>query len=185
MRDCPDDNPATFDSMCKGEPVLKNARFCLIGVVLALLLPAVPGQAEEYVGQIKAEKILVTTTAGNGQPHAYLETEHPEVTAMIVEIPPNAETGWHMHAVPVYAYVLAGNLEVALEGGKSLAFKSGEAIVEVQNLAHNGRNTGAETVRLAVFYTGEVGRANVIKVAIPTDQAEALSAALATSKDGV
>jgi len=37
----------------------------------------------------------------------------------------------------------------------------------VQNLAHNGRNRGSETVRLAVFYTGEEGRQNVTKVEEP------------------
>lgn len=41
------------------------------------------------------------------------------------------------------------------------------AIVEVQNLAHNGRNAGSETVRLAVFYTGEEGRPNVTRVKKP------------------
>ena len=116
--------------------------------------------ADDYVGKIKAEKILVTSTDGAGQPHSYLKTDKPEVTAMTVEIPPGAETGWHLHTVPVYAYVLAGRLEVELADGKILNFKQGDAIVEVQNLAHNGRNKGKEPVRLVVFYTGEAGRPN-------------------------
>lgn len=137
-------------------------------LLLVLQLTIVPVlQAGDYVGQVKAEKILVTTTAGNGQQHSYLRTDKPEVTAMTVEIPPGAETGWHLHTVPVYAYVLAGKLEVALADGTRLNFKQGDAIVEVQNLAHNGRNQGSETVRLAVFYTGEEGRANVNRVEAP------------------
>lgn len=138
------------------------ARFALF-LFLQFVVVAAP-QAGDYVGRVKAEKILVTTTAGNGQKHIYLQTVRPEVTAMTVEIPPGAETGWHLHTVPVYAYVLAGILEVELADGKTLIFKQGEAIVEVQNLAHNGRNHGSETVRLAVFYTGEEGRANVTRV---------------------
>lgn len=51
--------------------------------------------------------------------------------------------------------------------GKTFTFKPGDAIVEVQNLVHNGRNLGRETVRLAVFYTGEEGRPNVIRVEKP------------------
>lgn len=136
-----------------------------IGFLLAILLaPVALARAEEYVGKIKAEKILVATTAGNGQKHAYLLTERPEVTAMTVEIPSGAETGWHLHTVPVYAYVLTGNLLVELADGTSLSFRAGEAIVEVQNLAHNGRNSGSEPVKLAVFYTGEEGRPNVTKL---------------------
>lgn len=84
-----------------------------------------------------------------------------------MEIPPGAETGWHLHTVPVYAYVLAGKLEVALADGKILHFKQGDAIVEVQNLAHNGKCLGSKTVRLAVFYTGEEGRPNVTKTLSP------------------
>lgn len=136
-------------------------------ICVSLLLPVLSVHADDYVGKVKAEKILVTTTAGNGQPHSYLRTDKPEVTAMTVEIPPGADTGWHLHTVPVYAYVLSGKLAVELADGQSLEFKQGDAIVEVQNLAHNGRNSGSEMVRLAVFYTGEIGRANVIKVAKP------------------
>lgn len=142
-----------------------NARFLKLGIFLIILLGAIAtAHADDYVGTVKAEKILVTTTAGNGQKHAYLKTEHPEVTAMTVEIPPGAETGWHLHTVPVYAYVLAGTLEVKIADGKTFTFKPGDAIVEVQNLAHNGRNLGRETVRLVVFYTGEEGRPNVTRV---------------------
>lgn len=142
-----------------------SIRPLMIGFLLAILCGSVQVlQADEYVGQIKAEKILVTTTAGNGQKHAYLSTDRPEVTAMTVEIPPGAETGWHLHTVPVYAYVLAGHLVVELADGTNLPFKAGEAIVEVQNLAHNGKNQGSEAVKLAVFYTGEEGRSNVTKL---------------------
>lgn len=136
-------------------------------LALCLWTLVAPAWADDYVGTVKAEKILVATTAGNGQPHSYLQTDKPEVTAMTVEIPAGAETGWHMHAVPVYAYVLAGTLAVDMADGKRLVFKQGEAIVEVQNLAHNGRNLDRETVKLAVFYTGEVGRPNVTKVEQP------------------
>jgi uncharacterized membrane protein (UPF0127 family)/quercetin dioxygenase-like cupin family protein len=142
-----------------------KVRISISLILLALQLGAAPDlRAEDYVGKIKAEKILVTTTAGNGQKHTYLNTDHPEVTAMTVEIPPGAETGWHLHTVPVYAYVLAGTLAVELADGTNLTFKAGEAIVEVQNLAHNGKNQGTEAVRLAVFYTGEEGRANVTRL---------------------
>lgn len=131
-----------------------------------LLLPW-SGIAAEYAGTVKTGKILVTTTAGNGQPHHYLATAKPEVTAMTVEIPPGAETGWHLHRLPVYAYVLAGNLLVELADGKSLSFKPGDAIVEVQDLAHNGKNTGKEPVKLIVFYTGEAGRPLSVKTEAP------------------
>ena len=145
-----------------------NTRLLTLATLFAFLFAAVaPVHADSYVGAVKAEKILVTSHAGNGQKHVYLKTDHPEVTAMTVEIPPGAETGWHLHTVPVYAYVLAGTLDVEIICGKTLSFKPGDAIVEVQNMAHNGKNSGSETVRLAVFYTGEEGRPNVTRVEKP------------------
>ena len=145
-----------------------NARILRLGILVSFLLASSSFvQGGDYIDAVKAKKILVTTTAGNGRKHLYIKSEHPEVTALTVEIPPGAETGWHLHTVPVYAYVLTGNLSVEISDGKTLAFKAGDAIVEVQNLAHNGRNLGNELVRLVVFYTGEEARPNVTKVEQP------------------
>jgi hypothetical protein len=59
------------------------------------------GHANDYQG-VRTSKILTSTVAANGQKLSYLKTENPEVTAMIVEIPPYGETGWHMHVMPTY-----------------------------------------------------------------------------------
>ena len=131
---------------------------CLL-VSLCLALPAVA-----YDSGVAVRTVLKATTAANGQHHAYLRTDRPEVTAAVVEIAPGAETGWHLHKAPVYAYVLAGTLAVQLEGGKEFVYEAGQAIVEVVNLAHNGRTVGKEKVRLIVFYTGEEGQPNSVKV---------------------
>lgn len=139
----------------------------IIPLVASLCLMAALAHAGDYVGGVRADRILVTSTAGNGQPHRYLRTDRPEVTALNVVIPPGAETGWHLHSVPVYAYVLSGTLVVELADGTAMTFRQGEAIVEVQNLAHNGRNGGSDDVRLAVFYTGEKGRPNVTRTPKP------------------
>ena len=145
---------------------MKNARPLL--AALCLLMAGGFGtiaHADDYQG-VKATRILTSTTAANGQKLSYLKTDNPEVTAMIVEIPPGAETGWHTHAVPVYAYMLAGNITVEMAGGKKYDFKEGDAIFEVRDTPHNGRNNGTQTARLVVFYTGEVGKPNVTRVNI-------------------
>jgi len=146
---------------------MKNARLAL--AALCMLTASGFGataHADDYQG-VKATRILTSTTASNGQKLSYLKTDNPEVTAMIVEIPPGAETGWHTHAVPVYAYMLAGSIAVEMEGGKNYEFKEGEAIFEVRNTPHNGRNNGMQTARLVVFYTGEVGKPNVTRGKVP------------------
>jgi quercetin dioxygenase-like cupin family protein len=118
-----------------------------------------------YDSGVAVQTIVKTTTASDGKHIEYLKTDHPEVTAAIVVISPGAETGWHLHDIPVYAYVLQGTLEVAIDGGKSSTFETGQVIIEVLNTPHNGRNIGKDAVKLVVFYTGEEGRPLSVKVA--------------------
>jgi quercetin dioxygenase-like cupin family protein len=146
----------------------------LVAAALCLLMAngfATAAHADGYQG-VKATKIQTSTSASNGQKLSYLRTENPEVTAMIVEIPPGGETGWHTHAVPVYAYMLGGSIAVEIEGGKKYDFKEGDVIFEVRDTPHNGRNIGDKAATLVVFYTGEVGKPNVTRVNKPESKAD-------------
>lgn len=131
-------------------------------MVLLLLIVGRVARAEEYKN-VEVQKLLTSSTASNGQPLTYLQTDHPEVTVLLVRIPPGGSTGWHQHRVPVYAYMLEGRLNVALKDGKTYVFNKGDAILEVMNTLHNGYNSGTEPAALVVFYTGAVGLPNVVK----------------------
>lgn len=138
-----------------------KARTALISVVFLTFFIHPVAFSSDYDGA-KVSPVEKTTTTWNGQKIAYPKTSLPEVTAVIVEIPSNAETGWHLHKVPVYAYVLAGELLLEVEEGKQSVFKEGDAIIEAVNTAHNGRNAGKEPVKLVVFYTGVEGSPNTV-----------------------
>jgi quercetin dioxygenase-like cupin family protein len=139
-------------------------------IIIGILVFGVPYTvaAGDYNSGVKATLILKTTTTTGNYPAKYLNTQVPEITAMKVEIKPGAETGWHSHPVPLYAYVLEGDLTVEIKGGRTYQFAAGDAIVEVVNVPHNGKNLGATPVVLIVFYTGETGRPNT--VITPSDQ---------------
>jgi quercetin dioxygenase-like cupin family protein len=98
--------------------------------------------AGDHASGVEATLILKTTTTTGSYPAKYLNTERPEITVMKVEIKPGAETGWHSHPVPLYAYVLEGDLTVEVKGGKTYQFTAGDAIVEFVNVPHNGKNLG-------------------------------------------
>ncbi len=128
---------------------------------LLLILPSI-AHTEEYKN-VEVTKLLTSSKASNGQPLTYLQTPNPEVTALIVRVPPGGSTGWHQHPVPVYAYMLEGTLNVEIKGDKTYVFNKGDAILEVMNTMHNGYNSGLEPATLVVFYTGAVGVPNVVK----------------------
>lgn len=134
------------------------------GIIALFLLFVVSGtaKAEEY-RNVQVKKLIVSSSSSDGSPLAYLRTDSPEVTALIVHIPVGGSTGWHRHPVPVYAYVQNGALTVELKNGRTFLFKKGDAILEVVNTPHNGYNSGHVPVTLVVFYTGAVGVPNVIR----------------------
>ncbi len=147
----------------------ENAKKRIIAVLWISCLMLAPWSlsAGDYDSGVKINVLAKSMTASNGQKLEYLKTENAEVTVMTVEIAPGRETGWHLHSVPVYAYVIAGNLTVKMEGGKQYEFNEGQPVIEVMNTPHNGINFGNVPVKLIVFYTGEQGMPIVKKVGKP------------------
>jgi quercetin dioxygenase-like cupin family protein len=113
--------------------------------------------ALEQSAEVKVSTVLKTETSWDGKPIEYPSGE-AEITGMVIEIAPGGETGWHLHPVPSFGMVLEGELEVQLKNGAVKRLKSGEALAEVVNTLHNGRNVGSVPVKLVVFYAGSVDR---------------------------
>ena len=126
----------------------------LLGAVLCAL--ALPVCALEGTSGLHITPLLKTTTTWEGKALRYPEGQ-AEITGLIVEIPVGAETGWHGHPVPSFGMVLEGSLAVTLKDGRVKRIAAGEAIAEVVDTLHNGRNVGDRPVKLVVFYAGAVG----------------------------
>jgi quercetin dioxygenase-like cupin family protein len=135
----------------------------LVIVVFFLFGAALNAHGDSYTGA-SVTVLKKSTVAADGRKLEYPKTDKPEVTALLVEIPPGGETGWHYHPVPVYAYVLSGVLTTEMENGEKHEYRESEAIFEAVNTPHNGRNTGKVPLRLVVFYTGEEGKPVTVRV---------------------
>ncbi|MBI3897609.1 MAG: cupin domain-containing protein [Gammaproteobacteria bacterium] len=116
-----------------------------------------------YNNTVKALPLLTTSVDSLGQPIHYPQVAQPGVTMLRVQLPPGSETGWHMHPVPGFAYVISGTLTVEYEGGKQLQFSAGQGFAEVVNALHNGKNPGSEPVTLVVVFMGEKDKPFAIK----------------------
>ena len=101
-----------------------------------------------------------------GQPIAY-PAGMPKVTAATVVLPPGKETGWHTHAVPIFAYVLDGEISVDYGDKGIKVYKAGDGLLDAMNWPHNGVNKGTAPVRLLVVYMGAEGVANAEATAGP------------------
>lgn len=102
-----------------------------------------------------------------GQPIAY-PTGTPKVTAVMVVLPPGGETGWHMHAIPLFAYVLEGEVTVDYGASGVHVYKTGMGILEGMNVPHNGMNKGTVPARILAVYMGAEGEPNAEPATMPT-----------------
>lgn len=126
-----------------------------------LWLPA--ARSLEPSAAVKVQPVLNTNFSWDGKPIEY-PSGKAEVVGMMVEIAPGGETGWHLHPIPSFAMVLEGELELQLKSGLVKRLKAGEALAEVVNTVHNGRNVGCVPVRLVVFYIGLEGEQQTVRV---------------------
>ena len=81
------------------KPLLRSSLSLL---VLVLACVALRG-ADSYDAQISSKVMFRANTDVAGHPIVYPKTEKPELSGFLVEIPPGAETGWHLHPNPCMA----------------------------------------------------------------------------------
>jgi quercetin dioxygenase-like cupin family protein len=86
------------------------------------------------------------------------------VTAAIVTLAPGGRTIVHKHGVPLFAYILSGELTVDYGAHGTRTYKPGDAFMEAMDVAHYGVNNGQEPVRILAVYMGADGAKNVIPV---------------------
>jgi quercetin dioxygenase-like cupin family protein len=125
----------------------------LIACSVALGACALSPQSAPASPPVHARTLMETLSSWNGQGLTY-PAGIPKVTALEIVVAPGADTGWHLHPVPSLAYILEGSLEISLKDGSSRRVSAGQAVAEVVNTVHLGRNPGERPTRLVVFYLG-------------------------------
>jgi quercetin dioxygenase-like cupin family protein len=137
-------------------------RLALLAVLL--ITPALAEDATPPAYQNLLTPLLQSGTDVLGDPLAY-PAGAPDVTAAIVTVPPGGQTGLHRHEVPLFAYILEGELTVDYGEKGKRTYRAGEAVLEAQNWPHNGTNTGSVPMKLLAVYMGGGDRKNTVAVA--------------------
>ena len=68
----------------------------------------------------------------------------------------------HHHPVPLFGYILQGELIVDYGGFGERTYARGESLVEAFETPHQGRNGGKGTVKILVVYAGADGVPNTV-----------------------
>jgi quercetin dioxygenase-like cupin family protein len=123
---------------------------------MAVLLLSAPGGAD-------VKKLTESDRDILDNPISYPGGAPARIAGFDVTLKPGECNGWHRHPVPTFGYMLSGTLTVRYDGGETRVIRAKEAIIEAQHTSHEGCNTGADDVRIIVFYAGAEGVPNTVR----------------------
>ena len=81
-----------------------------------------------------------------------------EIVQVLTEIPAGVESGWHTHPGEEVGYIVAGTVEMKIEGRPTLRLLAGDGFLIPPGMPHNAYDVGPETGRMLSTYIVEVGR---------------------------
>jgi len=127
----------------------------------AVVLISTQAAAEDR-GYPPSIQLLSTGKNIVGETLRYPTTGPAHITAVIATLAPGAKTSSHKHGVPLFGYILDGELTVDYGAHGTRTYRKGQAVMEAMDVEHFGINHGTEPVRLLVVYMGAEGAKNVI-----------------------
>ncbi len=113
-------------------------------------------------GGYPAVPLLSTGVSIVGEPIRYPTSGPAHITASIITLAPGTATIVHKHGVPLFAYILEGELTVDYGAHGKRTYRQGDAFMEAMDVAHHGLDSGTEPVRLLAVYIGAQGAEDVI-----------------------
>jgi quercetin dioxygenase-like cupin family protein len=159
-------------SMLRRQVVLRLATcLLLLGPPLVLTgtagedaLPAtLPADASPEVRMVLSTDRTVTR-----EPIQYPSGAPAHVTAVEIVLQPGQQTGWHTHPVPLFAYILEGELTVDYGASGERTYRQGDGFAEATNQAHKGHNPGRKPVRILAVFLGAKGLRGTAPASPPT-----------------
>jgi quercetin dioxygenase-like cupin family protein len=133
---------------------------------LALLACALAGPAiaqQAAPAGYPAVPLLSTGTTILGETIRY-PAGNAHVTAAIVTLAPGQRTILHEHKVPLFAYILEGEMTVDYGSRGTRVYHPGQSFIEAMEAPHFGINNSDKPMRLLGVYMGATGVADVTPV---------------------
>jgi quercetin dioxygenase-like cupin family protein len=81
-----------------------------------------------------------------------------EIVQVHTEIPAGVESGWHIHPGEEVGYILAGTVQMMIQGQPTLTLHAGDPFLMPPRTPHNALDLGPETGHMLSTYIVEVGQ---------------------------
>jgi quercetin dioxygenase-like cupin family protein len=80
-----------------------------------------------------------------------------EIVQVLTEIPAGVESGWHQHPGEEVGYILAGTVQMEIQGKPTLILRAGDPFLIPPRTPHNALDLGPDTGQMLSTYIVEVG----------------------------
>ena len=130
-------------------------------MLFSLLFLPLTSYAIENTSHTKVTKLIETDASWEKTKIIYPNGD-TKITALLVEMQPQATMQMHFHEVPSFGYILEGKITVQSESGDIKTFSKGDVVIEMVNKKHSGVNPGDSVTKFIVFYMGTEDLKNTI-----------------------
>ena len=142
------------------------AAVALAGVVasMAPLSGPADGEAASKEGQAqagaaaKSEDDLASKLARREVQRSPSSIPGREIVQVETLIPAGVESGWHAHPGEEVGYIIAGQVEMMVQGRATVVLHAGDGFLIPPRTPHNARDLGPETGRMLSTYIVETGQ---------------------------
>jgi quercetin dioxygenase-like cupin family protein len=136
---------------------MRRIIFVLIAVVafagvVAFIAPGW-GQADKRIRDDLAGKL-----ARREVQRSPLSIPSREMVQVETLIPAGVESGWHVHPGEEVGYIIAGEVEMRVQGRATVILHPGDGFLIPPRIPHNARDLGPETGRMLSTYIVETGQ---------------------------
>jgi quercetin dioxygenase-like cupin family protein len=145
-----------------------NRYFATSAIAIAMTSAALAQQHSQHSASdalpagFETKPVIKSTKTADGDPIRFPTGGTPEIVSVIGTLQPGGRTARHQHPIPVYVYVLEGELQVQTEGKEPRIYKTGEAFLESVNTWHQAFNKGSIPTRILVVFVGEEGKPSTV-----------------------
>ena len=88
----------------------------------------------------------------------------------MVQIPAGVESGWHVHPGEEVGYIIAGQVEMRVQGRATVVLRPGDGFLIPPRTPHNVRDLGPKTGRMLSTYIVETDQPIATFVAQPVQR---------------
>jgi quercetin dioxygenase-like cupin family protein len=139
------------------------ALVALAGMVAYMALASeqvTKGTRDELAGKLARREVQRSLLSIAGREMVQVETL----------IPAGVESGWHVHPGEEVGYIIAGQVEMRVQGRATVVLNAGEGFLIPPRTPHNARDIGPETGRMLSTYIVETGQPIATFVAQPVQR---------------